>query len=133
MDDAYRLAMRGKVAELEEELQQLQGILREQGYVTTLQYRAIERNLQLLIESCIGTAKQTLKAMGKHVPAEARQVFEKLKAEGKDDSDIPWRVVIGMRNALVHGYLNIDRDRIIAVVKHDHYRSLIDFVRTKTV
>lgn len=133
MDDAYRLAMRGKVAELEEELQQLQGILREQGYVTTLQYRAIERNLQLLIESCIGTAKQTLKAMGKHVPAEARQVFEKLKAEGKDDSDIPWRAVIGMRNALVHGYLNIDRDRIIAVVKHDHYRSLIDFVRTKTV
>lgn len=38
------------------------------------------------------------------VPLEARQVFEKLKAEGQDHSNIPWNTVIGMRNALVHDY-----------------------------
>lgn len=97
----------------------------------TMAYRATERNLQLLVEACIGITKQTLKSLNKSIPTDTRQSFEKLKAEGQDNSDIPWNKVIGMRNALVHDYLNIDRERIISVIKNDHHLALIQFAKEK--
>lgn len=127
MDDAYRFAMQEQLSELAEELQQVESIYQQQGHMPTLIYRAAERNLQLLVEACIGIAKQTLKTQGKHIPNDARQAFEKLKAEGIDTSDIPWQQVIGMRNALVHDYLNLDRQRIIDVVAEGKYKALIVF------
>ncbi len=38
-----------------------------------------------------------------------------------------WNSIIGMRNALVHDYLNLDREKILQVVKDSRYRVLIDF------
>jgi uncharacterized protein YutE (UPF0331/DUF86 family) len=131
MDDPYRFAMQEQIGELEEALAEIASLLQQQGAMTTLIYRATERNLQLLIETCIGIARQTLKAQGKQVPGEARQVFEKLKAEGLDNSNVPWSQVIGMRNALVHDYLNLDRERIADVVRNGNYRALIDFANAK--
>lgn len=129
MDNAYRLAMQEHIAELAEELQQIGDIIQQQGYMPTLIYRAAERNLQLLTEACIGIAKQTLKEKGLHVPTEARQAFEKLKAEGLDNSGIPWQQVIGMRNALVHDYLNLDRQRVAEVITSGKYTALIQFAK----
>lgn|SRR5690606_2078532 len=129
MDNAYRLAMQEHIAELAEELQQIGGIIQQQGYMPTLIYRAAERNLQLLTEACIGIAKQKLKEKGLHVPTEARQAFEKLKAEGLDNSGIPWQQVIGMRNALVHDYLNLDRQRVAEVITSGKYTALIEFAK----
>lgn len=131
MDTAYKLAMKAQIAEIAEELAEIQTLEAEQGYLPTMAYRAAERNLQLLVEACIGIAKQTLKSLGKNTPNEARQVFEKLKAEGQDHSNIPWNKVVGMRNALVHDYLNIDRERIISVIRNNHHSELITFVREK--
>lgn len=131
MDTAFKLAMKAQIAEIAEELAEIQTLEAEQGYLPTMAYRAAERNLQLLVEACIGIAKQTLKSLGKNTPNEARQVFEKLKAEGQDHSNIPWNKVVGMRNALVHDYLNIDRERIISVIRNNHHSELITFVREK--
>lgn len=131
MDTAYKLAMKAQIAEIAEELAEIQALEAEQGYMPTMAYRAAERNLQLLVEACIGIAKQTLKSLGKHTPPEARQVFAKLKAEGQDHSQVPWNQVVGMRNALVHDYLNIDRERIISVIRNNHHSELITFVREK--
>ena len=108
MDEAYRLAMQEQVAQLKEELSEIEKMLDSNGHLSMLAYRAAERNLQLLIEACIGIAKQTLKAQGCQSPTDARQVFAKLKAKGMDPTDTPWPQVIGMRNALVHDYLNFD-------------------------
>ncbi|MGH8933815.1 MAG: HepT-like ribonuclease domain-containing protein [Egibacteraceae bacterium] len=33
--------------------------------------------------------------------------------------DIPWAGVIGMRNRLVHGYFEIDADRVWAAIEHE--------------
>ncbi len=131
MDTAYKLAMKAQIAEIAEELAEIQALEAEQGYMPTMAYRAAERNLQLLVEACIGIAKQTLKSLGKHTPPEARQVFAKLKAEGQDHSQIPWNQVVGMRNALVHDYLNIDRERIIDIIRQGHYLALIRFAQEK--
>lgn len=131
MDTAYKLAMKAQIAEIAEELAEIQALEAEQGYMPTMAYRAAERNLQLLVEACIGIAKQTLKSLGRHTPPEARQVFAKLKAEGQDHSQVPWNQVVGMRNALVHDYLNIDRERIIDIIRQGHHLALIRFAQEK--
>lgn len=126
MDEAYRDAMREHVAQLVEDLATIESLThREQR--SPIVYRATERNLQLIIEACIGIAKQTLKGRGVVVPADARHVFEKIRALDLDPTDADWRRVIGMRNALVHDYLNLDRERILDVVRKGKYRVLQDF------
>ena len=130
MDEAYRLAMQEQVAQLKEELSEIEKMLDSNGHLSMLAYRAAERNLQLLIEACIGIAKQTLKAQGCQSPTDARQVFAKLKAKGMDPTDTPWPQVIGMRNALVHDYLNFDPERITSVIANHHYLKLIIFAES---
>jgi len=131
MDEMYKAAMRAQLAEITEELAEIKTLYQEKGYMPTMAYRATERNLQLFVAACIGITKQTLKSLNKSIPTDTRQSFEKLKAEGQDNSDLPWNKVIGMRNALVHDYLNIDRERIISVIKNDHHLALIQFAKEK--
>lgn len=130
MDDVYRLAMQEQIAQLKEELSEIEKMLDSSEHLSMLAYRAAERNLQLLIEACIGIAKQTLKAQGCQTPADARQVFAKLKAKGMDPTDTPWPQVIGMRNALVHDYLNLDPERITSVIASQHYLKLLTFAES---
>lgn len=128
MDEAYRDAMREHVAQIEEELAEIERLLKANTF-TALAYRATERNLQLLIEACIGIAKQTLKAKGMHVPSDARQAFAKLKTLGLDPTHADWNRIIGMRNALVHDYLNIQPERITEVIINQQYKVLLEFAR----
>ena len=127
MDNLYKSAMREQLKQLQEELLEIQTMLADQGYLSGIAYRAAERNLQLLVEACIGIAKQSLKAEGLEVPSDARQSFAKLKSLGLDPTDIPWTKVVGMRNALVHDYLNLDPERISEVIANGHYLKLFAF------
>lgn len=127
MDNLYKNAMREQLRQLQEELSEIQTMLVDQGYLSSIAYRAAERNLQLLVEACIGITKQTLKAKGLEVPSDARQSFAKLKSLGLDPTDIPWTKVVGMRNALVHDYLNLDPERISEVIANGHYLKLFEF------
>lgn len=127
MDKVYRQAMQKQLAQLKEELQEIRDQIAHQGFLSNLAYRAAERNLQLLVEACIGIAKQTLKSEGLEVPNDARQTFAKLKAKGLDSTSIPWSKVIGMRNALVHDYLDLEPERITEVIDSGQYLALFDF------
>ena len=106
MEEAYKIAMREHLAQIEEEMNEIEA-LASANNLSALAYRAAERNLQLLIEACIGIAKQVLKANDFQVPIDAREVFSKLKIRGLDPGHADWNRIIGMRNALVHDYLNI--------------------------
>jgi len=128
MDKAYRDAMREHLAQIEEDLLEIEHAIQAKSF-GTLAYRATERTLQLLIEACIGIAKQVLKSRGVVVPSDARQSFIKLRSLGLDPTQADWNRVIGMRNALVHDYLNIQPDRIADVIIGQHYRVLIEFAR----
>ena len=124
MDNLYKSAMREQLRQLQEELLEIQTMLADKGYLSAIAYRAAERNLQLLVEACIGIAKQSLKAEGLEVPSDARQSFAKLKSLGLDPTDISWTKVVGMRNALVHDYFNLDPERISEVIANGHYLKL---------
>ena len=133
MEPEYVAAMREHVEQLAEELGELRRLASEGNALPPLLYRAAERNLQLLTEACIGIAKQKLKALGLVVPSESRQAFAKLAAMGADHSGTPWNKVIGLRNALVHDYLNLDPQIVTTVVREGHYETLLAFAREHLV
>lgn len=131
MEPEYVMSMREHVATLTEELEQLHELSQSSGHLAPLVYRAAERNLQLLTEACIGIAKQKLKSLGAVVPNDARQAFAKLQALGHDNSGTPWGKVIGLRNALVHDYLNLDASIVQGIIHDRQYQQLLDFANTQ--
>jgi len=131
MEREYIDAMREHLATLAEELEQLFQAATQPNGLSPLLYRAAERNLQLLTGACIGIAKQRLKALGQVAPSEARQAFAKLHGLGHDHSGPPWNKVIGLRNALVYDYLNLDAGIVESVIRQRDYQRLLDFAEAQ--
>ncbi len=127
MDDTYLFSMREQLSELESELQGLTEIIQQRD-LNRYEYRASERTLQILIGACIGIAKHWNYALNQTAPADAYSAFEKLSQQGVENIEtIEWRKIIGMRNALVHDYLNIDSEIIHFVIKKSTYKELFVF------
>lgn len=127
MDNPYLLSMREHLNELQSELQGLTDIMSQRD-LNRYEYRAAERTLQILIEACIGIAKHWNYALYQTAPADAYAAFEKLSQQGIEGiNDVEWRKIIGMRNALVHDYLNIDPQIIKALLKRAAYTGLFKF------
>ncbi len=127
MDNTYILSMREHLGEIQSELNGLTEIINRRD-LNRYEYRAAERTLQILIEACIGIAKHWNYTLYKTAPADAYSAFEKLSQQGVEGiHDVEWRKIIGMRNALVHDYLNIEPQIIKALIKNTAYAGLIDF------
>ena len=125
---AYLIALREHIAECETDIATLDQIAKERPW-SRLERHAAERTLQILIEGCIGVAKHWAKRETGTVSQNALGAFEKLIEQGLIGHEVPWRKVIGLRNALVHDYLEVD-DRIVAeVIEAGYYRPLVAFVR----
>jgi uncharacterized protein YutE (UPF0331/DUF86 family) len=92
-------------------------------------YRATERLLQLITEVSIGLAKHWLKSIKKESGSNAYQTFVALQNVGviSEIELIEWRKIIGLRNSLVHGYLNVDKSMIKMIVKNEKYQTLVLF------
>ena len=129
MDKYYKDAMIEHINELEEELSEYRSYVLNSKTMNMMAYRAIERAMQLLIEACIGIAKQSIKSKNKQVPSDARKSFEKMNELGMDIVTNDWKSIVGMRNALVHDYLSLDREKVLQVVKNKQYHVLIEFAR----
>jgi uncharacterized protein with HEPN domain len=74
-----------------------QGLDRASFAADAMRYDATLRNLELIGEAAT------------HVPAEVRAAA----------TDVPWRLVIAVRNRLIHGYLGIDDDALWSIVQDD--------------
>lgn len=127
MDITYIESMRSHIAQLESELDGLTEIATKQA-LNRYEYRATERTLQITIEACIGIAKHWCKKIEKNAPASSYQSFEILASHKiQVAKKVPWKQIIGMRNALVHDYLNIDPDVIKQLLLNSEYKALIVF------
>ncbi|MDC9728499.1 MAG: DUF86 domain-containing protein [Methyloprofundus sp.] len=117
------------VNESVEDLESLHLVLQERSW-TRIERKGAERLLQTLVEACIGIAKHWLKQENKVLPANAYAVFEKLMELQliPQESAEDWQRIIGMRNAIVHDYLNLDEKVIRAIVVNKMYLKLQTFV-----
>lgn len=129
MDKLYPQAIIDHVQDCIDQLDELSEILQSRS-LSTLEYRASERLLQLLIESAIGVAKHWLKAADNTAPANAYQCFAKLaQPQLIADAELNnWKKMIGLRNALVRDYLNIDPEVITSMLRNQHYLDAREFV-----
>lgn len=74
-------------------------------------------------------AKHWAKTLASHTPQDAYQAFEILARRGElsPDTLIGWRKISGLRNALVHDYLNIDPEIIRSVIAQGYSDQLFTF------
>jgi uncharacterized protein YutE (UPF0331/DUF86 family) len=78
----------------------------------------------------IGKAKHWLKASNRPVPVSAYDAFHALTDIGAISQDnLPeWNAVIGLRNRIVHDYMNIEFDQIVSLIKMEREQFIIDFL-----
>lgn len=98
--------------------------------LSPLEKNGILHAFQILAENAIGKAKQTLKANSKRVPISAYDSFNGLAALGvvKDSELATWNAIIGLRNRIVHDYMNIDMSQVIELVKNEQYLFVAHFL-----
>jgi len=100
------------------------------GTLSRLEQNGVLHAIQMLVENAIGKAKQLLKSEGKQVPLSAYDSFIGLEGLGivKAGSLTDWNAAIGLRNRIVHDYMNIDMPRVLELVKKEQYRFITDFL-----
>ena len=72
---------------------------------------------------------QILKAMGEPVPVSAYVALAAL-AQLRVIPDVglqAWNAAIGLRNRIVHEYMNIDIERVLELVRADQHRFVTEF------
>ena len=64
------------------------------------------------------------------MPVSAYDAFASLTRMGaiQDEALLRWNDVIGIRNRIVHDYMNIDMNIIKNLVKNEQYRFVVDFL-----
>ena len=98
--------------------------------LSRLEENGVLHALQMLIENAIGKAKQILKAKGEPVPVSAYDALAALARIGIiDPKDLSaWNAAIGLRNRIVHEYMNIDMRRVLELVQADQHRFVTEFL-----
>lgn len=99
--------------------------------LTPLEQNGILHCLQILTENAIGKAKHLLKASGQPVPISAYDAIQNygLTANWSETQIQQWNAIIGMRNRIVHEYMNIDISLILELVKRKKYLLISDFLK----
>lgn len=112
-----RERMLARIQRLEELLAVLEGI-REGGKERLLADHHVqletERALQVAIQACIDIGAQLVAELALRAPDDYRGIFERLQEAGRLDARLARRLgdAAGLRNVLVHGYLDVDRERL---------------------
>ncbi len=111
-------------------LDEAQQIMASGKELSRLEQNGVLHALQVLVENTIGKSKQLLKATGDPVPVSAYEAFESLVRIGVvDSSDLAqWNSIIGLRNRIVHDYMNIDMGLVLQLVNKKQYLFLTDFL-----
>jgi uncharacterized protein YutE (UPF0331/DUF86 family) len=104
--------------------------LTEDLMLNPLEQNGVLHALQVLIENAIGKAKQLLKASGETVPISAYDAFAALVRNGEiEQAQLPaWNAVIGLRNRIVHDYMNIDTTKVLELVSQGRHAFVTEFL-----
>jgi uncharacterized protein YutE (UPF0331/DUF86 family) len=111
-------------------LSQAKTILNQGRALSPLEQSGVLHALQILIENAIGKAKQWLKANDQPVPISGYDAFKALaNSDLIDQTDLAgWNAIVGLRNRLVHDYMNIDMDQITALLAANKDQFVVAFL-----
>ena len=104
--------------------------LSQQKTLSALEQAGVLHALQVLTENAIGKAKLWIKQSHKTVPVSAYDAFAQLHRDKliDDESMRNWTAAIGLRNRIVHDYLNVDMTVIETLVKEQKYQLQVQFL-----
>lgn len=86
--------------------------------------------LQISVENAIGKAKHWLKARGLVVPVSAYDAFAALAKAGLIPTQdlAQWNALVGLRNRIVHDYMNLDLALIEDMISAGQEALVLDFL-----
>ncbi len=98
--------------------------------LSKLEQNGVLHALQILTENAIGKSKQLLKLAKETVPVSAYDSFESLVKIGEIDSSVleKWNAIIGLRNRIVHEYMNVDMNLVYQRILEKQYLFIADFL-----
>jgi len=128
--DLYQAEAARVASEQQALLDQARAILAQGRPLSGLEQGGVLHALQVLVENSIGKAKQLLKARCQNVPVSGYDAFSALadlgliQLEGLSE----WNAVIGLRNRIVHDYMNIDMAQVLSLVAANKPQFIVDFL-----
>lgn len=98
--------------------------------LSRLEQSGVLHALQVLIENAIGKSKHLLKSIGESVPVSAYDAFASLERRGSITPQelTQWNASIGLRNRIVHDYMNIDIGFIYQLITNNHHQFIGEFL-----
>ena len=128
--EIYAEETRRLASELGGVLAEVRQLLQAQHTLSKLEQSGALHAIQVLTENSIGKAKVILKSQGQTVPVSAYDAFSKLHALGYINADQlrDWTAAIGMRNRIVHEYLNVSMTVVEEIIVKQQYQLQIDFL-----
>lgn len=128
--DLYLQETRRLAAELCALLDEVQQRLQNNQVLSKLEEAGSLHALQVLTENAIGKAKMILKSAGETVPVSAYDAFARLHSLGHIDEPqlCDWTAAIGLRNRIVHEYLNVDMPVVHQVILKKLYKLQVQFL-----
>lgn len=98
-----------------------------------IELRAVKNSMQVVVENSIGKAKRILKYFNcPIVPQKGSDAFEFMYEMGLIEDDIyaTMKSAIGLRNAMIHDYMNFNDDILKSVVLTKKYNDVISFLKS---
>jgi len=91
---------------------------------------AIQRALQVYIEAFIGMARYVVQQKYQLTVSQSREALDELKSHGDlpIDQHAEFMKILGLRNMLVHDYLDLNDDIVQAIVTKRQYAVLEDWM-----
>jgi len=104
----------------------------DQKALTALEQAGVLHALQVLTENAIGKAKLWIKKRHEAVPVSAYDAFSQLHRDKliTDEAMRNWTAAIGLRNRIVHDYLNVDMSVIESLIIEQKYQLQVQFLLT---
>jgi uncharacterized protein YutE (UPF0331/DUF86 family) len=81
---------------------------------------AAQHAIQLAIQICVDIGAHLIAELGMRMPDDYRGIFDALRESADLDAELAARLsnAAGMRNVLVHAYLEVDDDRVWDALEH---------------
>lgn len=111
-------------------LGQARNIMLDGRQLSPLEQSGVLHALQVLVENAIGKAKHWLKVANQAVPVSAYDAFNSLAIHGQlaQDDLAVWNALIGLRNRIVHDYMSVDMEQVLALVRAGKEQFIVDFL-----